>query len=162
MSPAKHQHKMWGREQTKRERESRGGREEAEETDEHLYKLNGFQELCAIVAQLAHKCTSCPRLDGLGPSLFVLPGSGPFRRWCQSGRVISIRQRASPCKWDTSGFSVKHLTLAFYGHNSTKRGIKCSGRGRGNSCSCKPWQVANKAVRDSASPVFTFAVHNLS
>lgn len=29
--------------------------------------------------------------------------------------------------------------------------------GKGNSCSCKPWQVANKAVRDSASPVFTFA-----
>lgn len=34
-------------------------REEAEETDEHLYKLNGFQGLCAIVVQLAQKCTSC-------------------------------------------------------------------------------------------------------
>lgn len=158
MSPAKHQHKMWGKEQTNRERErEQRGKRRSRRDGWAFIQVKRISGLCAIVAQLAHKCTSCPRLDCPGPSLFVLPGSGPFRRWCQSGRVISIRQRATPCKWDTSGFSVKHLTLAFYGHSSTRRAMKCSGRQRGNNCSCKPWQVANKAVRDSASPVFTFA-----
>lgn len=35
--------------------------------------------------------------------------------------------------------------------------VEVQWEGKGNNCSCKPWQVANKAVRDSASPVFTFA-----
>lgn len=82
---------------------------------------------------------------------------GHFDDGVKVGVSLAFANVQRPCKWDTSGFSVKHLTLAFYGHSSTRIGWKCSGRERGNNCSCKAWQVANKAVRDSASPVFTFA-----
>lgn len=152
---------MWEGEQTNRERESRGGREEAEETDEHLYKLNGFQDY----ARLSHswRTSAHPAPDWMAQaqaylySLFAMLALGHFDDGVKVGVSLAFANVQRPCKWDTSGFSVKHLTLAFYGHSSTRRGWKCSGRERGNNCSCKPWQVANKAVRDSASPVFTFA-----
>lgn len=102
---------------TKNENTNKAGeneREEVDETDEHLYKLNGFQRLCAIIVQQAQKCTSCPGWTGNAYAYLFFVGSGPFQRFVGVKVGVSLAFAATPYKWATSGFSVKHLVLAFY------------------------------------------------
>lgn len=57
-----------------------------------------------------------PILDCQRLRLFVRrAGAGPFRRFVGVKVGVSLAFAATPCKWATSGFSVKHLALAFYG-----------------------------------------------
>lgn len=89
------------------------------------------------------------------------PICSPGWRWtistvrrCESGRVISICCNA--VQMGHFRFQCQALGACVLWPSIREEG----GEGRSSvssGCSCKPWQVANKVVRPSASPVFTSA-----